>query len=282
MENDERVLFKSIKRATILAGIGMGLLLGLIMGLSVSEVVKVIMAAMTAILGAFLGFDKRSYTGVTTDDYQKEKENTLFTSLRAGWFGIAVIAGILSGMFIRTHEVFTPSVEKSVKQWTDAGYDPVYARKLVVFQRLAINPNSGEVGPVTSITRATSSNLFSAAQVASLCNNMDPDQWNNDWSVAKENILSLHISSLASLAESIETNVKDNDQKFRLLKALSGIFCAMKDHQLGLCKLGAGFDAWDKNMVTKPVAKELSSLPADQQKAMLSSLSTLFCELEKK
>ncbi len=282
MEKDEQTLFTSIKRATILSGIGMGLLLGLIMGLSVSEVVKVIMAAMTAILGAFLGFDKRSFTGMTTDDYQKDKENTLFTALRAGWFGIAVIAGILSGMFIRTHEVFTPSVEKSIKQWTDAGYDPAYARKLVVFQRLAINPTSGEVGPVTSVTRSLSSNLFSDAQVASLCNNMDPDQWKNNWPDAKESINSLKIAPLTSLAESTETNMKDNDQKFRLLKALSKIFCKMQNQELGLCKLGTGLDAWDKNDITKPVAKEIAGLSPDQQKAMLASLSNLFCELEKK
>ncbi len=111
---------------------------------------------------------------------------------------------------------------------------------------------------------------------------MDPDQWKNNWVIAKENIHSLKIASLTSLAESIETNVKDNDQKFRLLRALSGIFCAMKDHELGICKVGTGFDAWDKNTVTKPVAKEIAGLSVDQQKAMLSGLSNLFCEIEKK
>jgi len=39
METEDKRLIRSIKRATILSGIGMGLLLGIIMGLSVSETV---------------------------------------------------------------------------------------------------------------------------------------------------------------------------------------------------------------------------------------------------
>ena len=65
MEKEEKKLFSRIKTATVLSGIGMGLLLGLIMGLSVSEVVKVIMGTLTALLGAFMGFDKRSFSGMT-------------------------------------------------------------------------------------------------------------------------------------------------------------------------------------------------------------------------
>jgi uncharacterized membrane protein (Fun14 family) len=280
MEKDELALFKSIKRASILAGIGMGLLLGIIMGLSVSEVVKVIMAALTALLGAFFGFDKQSYTGVAADDYEKQKENTLFTALRAGWFGFAVVVGIFAGMFIRTHEVFTPSVEKAVKQWTDAGYDPAYARKLVTYQRLAINPGTGEAGPVTSITRTVSSNLFSAEQVATLCNNMDPDQWNNNWPTAKAAMLALNIPSLQKVAEAIEANVANDDKKFKILKQLSSIFCSMKTGNNGLCKLGTDSDSWKKLSITQPLADELGSLQPAQQKAMLQALSVLFCELE--
>jgi uncharacterized membrane protein (Fun14 family) len=281
MQKDD-VLFKKIKNASILSGIGMGLLLGLIMGLSVSEVVKVIMGAMTALLGTFLGFDKRNFSGVSAEDYSKEKENTLFTSLRAGWFGFAVVAGILSGMFIRTHEVFTPSVEKSIKQWTDAGYDAAYARKLVTFQRLAINPGTGAVEPITSITRSISSNLFSAEQVASLCNNMDPYVWKNNWAVAKEHMDSLHIPQLSLLAISIETNIKDNDQKFRLLNTLSPVFCKMQGNTIGLCKLGTGFEAWENNAVTKKVAAEIAGLPADKRQALLLNLSALVCSIEAK
>jgi uncharacterized membrane protein (Fun14 family) len=281
MEKDEQELFTSIKRASILAGIGMGLLLGLIMGLSVSEVVKVIMAALTALLGAFFGFDKQSYTGVAADDYQKQKENMLFTALRAGWFGFAVVVGIFAGMFIRTHEVFTPSVEKAVKQWTDAGYDPAYARKLVTYQRLAINPGTGEAGPVTSITRTASSNLFSAEQVVTLCNSMDPDQWNNDWPTAKAAMLALDIASLKKVAEAMDGNVTSNDKKFAILKKLSSIFCSMKSGNNGLCNLGTNFDAWKKSSITQPLTDELGSLQPVQQTAMIQALSVLFCELER-
>lgn len=145
MGTEDKKLVTSIKRATILSGIGMGLLLGIIMGLSVSETVQTIFGVLTTILGAFLGFDKRSYAGMEASEYEKEQHNTLFTALRAGWFGIAVVLGILSGIGIRTQEIFEIPVSKKVKQLTDAGFEPEYARKLIAYWKFAINPKTGEL-----------------------------------------------------------------------------------------------------------------------------------------
>ena len=128
MEKDEKKLHGSIQRATILSGIGMGLLLGVIMGLSVSEVVKVIFGILTAMLGAFLGFDKRSFAGMESAEYQKEKENTLFTALRAGWFGIAVVAGIFLGIFFRNDEGFTNYMGKNDQRYTQSAVQPRHNR----------------------------------------------------------------------------------------------------------------------------------------------------------
>ncbi|MBW4891579.1 hypothetical protein KXQ82_17770 [Mucilaginibacter sp. HMF5004] len=283
MEENDQKLFKSIKRATILSGIGMGLLLGIIMGLSVSEVVKVIMGAMTAILGAFLGFDKQSFTGIGNEEYQKIEENRLFTALRAGWFGLAVLVGIISGMYIRTHEVFTPTVSANVKQWTDAGYSEDYARKLVAYQRLGINPSTGAVGPITDAGKILQSNLFSTEQVRSLCNDLDTDPYNKNWADYKKHLLSLNISVISSLTTVIEQNVTDNEQRFSIINKLNTVICNMKTQKdTQLCKLGTDLDAWKKNELTASLAQELMTLNPDQQKAVVNTLSGLFCELEKR
>lgn len=281
MENEDRKLFRSIKRASVLSGIGMGLLLGLIMGLSVSEVVKIIMGAMTALLGAFLGFDKRSFSGMTSDEYHKEKENTLFTALRAGWFGFAVVAGLFTGIFIRTNELFTPSLEKSVEKWTDAGYAKDYALKLVAFQRLGINPVTGQAEALTAVQKQGASSLFSSQQAKDLCGATDPDQWNGDWKTAKEGILELDDKALVPVVGAIEENIPEND-RFAFLKGLQNVLCYLGEDHPALCGMGTDINAWAKNGATSAVAAEIAKLPADNQQKMLGVMSELICRLEKK
>jgi hypothetical protein len=282
MEKEEQDLVRSIKRATVLSGIGMGLLLGLIMGLSVSEVVKVIMGTLTALLGAFLGFDKRNFTGMSADDYQKDQQNALFTALRAGWFGFAVVAGILFGMWIRTHEVFTLSVNKSVQEWTDAGYDVDYARKLVTYQRLAINPSTGVVGATTEVQRAHSSNLFSAEETQSLCASIDTDLWNNDWANAKGKMTDLKIAALTTFLTAVEANVPEKF-RFRLFNGLRDIACNMNEkNNTELCNLGPDMGKWQSNDITSKTAAVISKIPQPNQKPMMEALSSLVCELGKK
>jgi hypothetical protein len=281
MDKEEKQLFNSIKTATVFSGIGMGLLLGLIMGLSVSEVVKVIMGTLTALLGVFLGFDKRTFSGMSDEDYDKDKQNTLFTALRAGWFGLAVVVGILLGMWIRTNEVFTISVARSVKQWTDAGYDSAYARKLVTYQRLAINPTTGELGPTTEVQRVHQSNLFSAEQKESLCGTIDPDRWNNDWKIAKEKMTELKIEPLTSMLAVIEINIPEN-QRFDFLYALRYLVCSLKESKnTNLCQFGTDLSKWQNNEVTSRIAVEVARLPAENQRKMMGELNNLVCQLEK-
>lgn len=279
MEKEERKLLIGIKRATILSGIGMGLLLGVIMGLSVSEVVKVIFGILTAMLGAFLGFDKRSFAGMEAAEYQKEKENTLFTALRAGWFGLAVVAGIFLGMYVRTQEVFTISVSESVKQYTKAGYAPEEARKLVLFQRLGINPTTGELGPVTEVQRAHQSNLFSAEQAQELCGATDPDQWNNDWELASKELIALDPNIMTAVVEETGNSVPA-DHRFAILKALNKLFCQLGTGKTNFCALGTDLNQWKKEPSLSLMVSELTKLEEKSRQKMLIVLSELVCKVE--
>jgi len=279
MDNEEKKLFNSMKRATILSGIGMGLLLGIIMGLSVSEVVKVIFGVLTALLGAFLGFDRRSFAGMEAEEYEKEKHNTLFTSLRAGWFGLAVVAGILSGMWIRTHEIFTISVKDSVKQYTDAGFEPEYARKLVTYKRFAINPGTGELGEITEVQRAGQAALFTAGDKATLCGKIDPDLWNDDWQMAKNAMLEIDKKSLTKLVQAIELNVP-GDRRFEFLRGLRVMVCEMNSKPTAFCKMGTDLEKWQNNEDTSAIATVVASLQPENQLLMMKALSAMVCQLE--
>ncbi|TVQ19199.1 MAG: hypothetical protein EA361_00945 [Bacteroidetes bacterium] len=279
MENEDKKLMISMRRAAILSGTGMGLLLGLIIGLSVSEVVKVIMGSLTVLLGAFLGFDRRNFSGMDKETYTKDKNETLLTSLRAGWFGLAVVAGILVGMWIRAQEVFTISIEKRVEQYTNAGYDTSYALKLVAYERLGINPQTGEAGEITTLQRSHQSNLFSAEDIQSLCSNIDPDLWNNDWERAKQAMQELGVSSLTALATVAENNIPENE-RFEFLAALRFMVCMMQRQETAICKLGTDIDKWRDFNVTRPLAEEVEKLPNVNQRNMMNALSKLVCQLE--
>jgi len=280
MGTEDKKLITSIKRATILSGIGMGLLLGIIMGLSVSETVQTIFGILTTALGAFLGFERRSYTGMESAEYQKEQHNTLFTALRVGWFGIAVVVGILSGLWMRTQEVFKFTIAESVQQWTDAGYDSAYARKLVTYQRLAIDPNTGELGEVTEVQKAGMGILFNAADRATLCGTIDPDNWDNNWQTAKDAMLEIDKAPLSKLVEAIEINVPE-DQRFDFLKALRILVCEMNQKTTRFCNLGSDLGKWQNNEDTAAIAAEIVKLPADKQRKMMEVLSAMVCQLEK-
>jgi hypothetical protein len=279
METTDNKLIRSIKIATIFSGLGMGLLLGIIMGLSASEVVQTIFGVLTALLGAFLGFDRRSFSGMEAEEYEKEKYNALYTGLRAGSFGIAVVVGILSGMYIRTQEVLTMSVEKRIKQWTDADFEPDYARKLVAYQMLSIDPQTGETGPLTEVQRITQGVLFNAAQRASLCGTIDPGSWNGDWQQAKKAMLDLDMDPVTELVKVIESDVP-NAIRFDFLWGLRVLVCEMRPEK-AFCKFGTDLQRWLKDNDTYTIAAEIAKLNIDSQRNVMRVLSDMVCQLEK-
>jgi hypothetical protein len=213
-------------------------------------------------------------------EYQKEQHNTLFTALRVGWFGIAVVVGILSGLWIRTHEVFKFTIAQSVQHWTDAGYDSAYARKLVTYQRLAIDPNTGELGELTEIQKAGMGILFNAVDRATLCGTIDPDNWDNNWQTAKDAMLEINKVPLTKLVEAIEINVPE-DQRFDFLRGLRILVCEMNRKTTRFCDLGGDLNKWLNNEDTSAIAIEVAKLQPANQTRMMEVLSAMVCQLEK-
>jgi hypothetical protein len=237
------------------------------------------MAALTALLGVFLGFDKRNFSGMDKETYQKDKNETLLTSLRAGWFGLAVVAGILFGMWIRTNQVMTISVKDSVQQWIDAGYDSAYARKLVAYERLAINPNTGETGEIGAMQRSHQAGLFNAQAISNITNAIDTLNWGNDWKFAKQELLYLQNAALTELVSEIEINIPEND-RFAFLGSLRGLITSLSE-KTTFCNFGSDLKKWQDNEVTNPVAVQVIKLPPKNQNKIMNSLSKLVCDLEK-
>jgi hypothetical protein len=102
-------------------------------------------------------------------------------NVKLGSFGLAMVAGILFGMKVRTHELFSPTINDRVNVWLDAGYDSIAARKFVAFEKLGIDPLSGEVKVSGGeIQKSNTSALFNTNSQKDLSTRMDTTFFTGD------------------------------------------------------------------------------------------------------
>ncbi len=223
--SDEQVM-KPRSFPQIFAGAGMGLLVGLIIGLSVSPVVQVILGALASLLGAFLGLQdwKISEQGATLQDGANQAMiKATLTGLRMGSFGFAVAAGILLGIFFRTHGVLSVPVEQEVAKWIEAGYSADYARKLVAFEKLGINPETGTVEATTALQNKGQTVLFSDLDAQKLCDDLEPSQYGENIETILEAYRAYGDDAVVNLAGMIEK--MPPDQQLPLHFAVWEVIC---------------------------------------------------------
>ncbi len=157
----------------VFSGLGIGLLVGLIVGMSVSPVVSIILGALVSLLAVFLGLQNE---GSAEAESPKALSRVRANGVRIGSFGFACVAGIMLGVYIRAHQVFSAPIEQQVAKWTNAGYDPAEARKLVAFQQLGVKPTGVEIVQ-GELQKGGSSALFADLAEINLCNQLDPGRY---------------------------------------------------------------------------------------------------------
>lgn len=111
----------------IFAGLGLGLLIGIVIGLSIAEVTGVILAALTSLLAAFFGLRSSS---------DGEKGNQVII----GTFGFSCIIAILLGIFVRTHNLFSPSIEKDIETYKKVKLTDKEIKELILFKEFGLVP----------------------------------------------------------------------------------------------------------------------------------------------
>lgn len=109
------------------AGIGLGLLVGTIIGLSIAQVTGIILAALTSILAAFFGFKETKDAG---------RGNQIII----GTFGFTCLIAILLGVFLRTHNAFSPSLSQNLQAYKEANFSNEEIKKIMLFKDLGIVP----------------------------------------------------------------------------------------------------------------------------------------------
>jgi hypothetical protein len=109
------------------AGIGLGLLVGTIIGLSIAQVTGIILAALTSILAAFFGF-------------KETKDAGQGNQIIIGTFGFTCLIAILLGVFLRTHNAFSPSLSQDLQPYKEANFSNEEIKKIMLFKDLGIVP----------------------------------------------------------------------------------------------------------------------------------------------
>jgi hypothetical protein len=154
------------------AGIALGILVGGLVGLSTSPVAANFLGAMTALLVAFFGL-RGSNAGA--EDDSGNATTSAAGSIRIAAFSLACLIAIVLSVAARTHDLFSPSAQAQVQQWTSAGYSAQEARQLAAYKMIGILPARSTAA--TAAPNASSSVLFGSA--ADECRQLDPSSFAN-------------------------------------------------------------------------------------------------------
>lgn len=119
---------KSKRRKEIFAGLGLGALIGIIIGLSIAQVTGIILGALTSLLAAFFGLREKK---------SEDSENHLIV----GTFGIACIAFIFIGLYVRTHNLISPSLQSQKEEYKNIGFSEEEIKKIFLIKEFGVVPS---------------------------------------------------------------------------------------------------------------------------------------------
>jgi hypothetical protein len=95
-------------KLSLFGGAGIGLLFGIIMGTSVEPLVTTMFGALTAILAAILGLNDKNFNNAK--------------AVRIGAFGFFCVIGAYFGLFVRSHNLLSPSLVGMKEEYLAVGY----------------------------------------------------------------------------------------------------------------------------------------------------------------
>lgn len=168
--------------ADIFAGGGLGLLLGVVVGLTTSPVAAIVVGALTSLLAVFLGLDGSEAA---------ERAGVRANALRIGSLGLATVAGVGIGLYVRINNPLAVAPATQLAAWTSAfPNDPTLAKQMMVFERTGIAPSAftyGQAAPTApvdvtvqeNVAVAKSAVLFSSLAGFDACGRLDPARFSD-------------------------------------------------------------------------------------------------------
>jgi hypothetical protein len=204
----------------ILAGASLGALVGLLVGLSSSPVVSTVVGALATALVTLLGF---ALPANAAKDVSQATTTLTHSAARIAAFGFTCVAALLSGLYIRTHALLSPSVQEQVAEIQNAHYTAEQARQWVAFKNLGApetdvpaNQRLPDAGK-----QLTSASILFAGGNEGNCQYFDTGRYKN--TDEQLNALRLQGGTYADYANKIAT--LDPARQRTELDALKFLFC---------------------------------------------------------
>ncbi len=207
------------------------LFMGTLVGLSSTPIVSGVVATLTGLLGLILGLTNKdkSTSDVAVEKQETEsRANQLAQKLKnkqidysaIGVFGLAALAGVFLGLYVRTVQPWHPTPAERFAQWKDIGIEDQRIGELIVFEQLGLLPEGLKRSDDAVDRTIRSPVLFSAD--ASIIAKMEPDNF-----PSLDALRSAWIDQGGSWAESAkrvqEKNLPDSEERkaFELIWSLA-------------------------------------------------------------
>jgi len=147
-------------KKNIFAGLGLGLLIGTIIGLSIAQVTGIILGALTSLLAAFFGL-------------RSNKDGEIGNQIIIGTFSISCLLSIFFGLYIRTHNLLSPSLSSEIKEYKNAYFDTAEIKKIILFKELGLIPDGYNFSKEKKQTNRQTALMAGNQGVIDLCNAVD-------------------------------------------------------------------------------------------------------------
>lgn len=175
--------------AMVAAACGLGLLTGLLVGLSTAGVTASVVSALLAMAAGVAALTGVTNPFLPTGDSAAGRSATHNWALLA--FALAAVAGLGGGLWVRTHDLLSPSPQEVAARWQAAGLSKESAARLAVLQLTGatLAEDGGMEAAADNQPSALASVLFSVV-AAEDCQRTDPsrapdaDEARTAWSLA--------------------------------------------------------------------------------------------------
>ena len=221
----------------IYSGSGIGLLIGVLMGLAVSPTVGVIIGALASILAVLLGLNDTQFSNAK--------------AVRIGSFGFACVLGAFLGIFVRTHNLLSPSPQALLQTYTKLGFSEPEVRDFIAYKEFGIldekwkmadtqivtttgadgdKKSSGETKITGSLARSShASVLFSADVNLSSCHSLEDMETLPPTEIVSN--FKMEEGAWSMMASLAEADLKAEDAKLFLVAMRNGL-CGQSDGKI--------------------------------------------------
>lgn len=206
----------------VFASMGIGSLIGLLVGLSASPVVGIVVGALAALVAPVIEM-RLAEVGGSSDNKEVSIARQKLVGLRAGFFCITCIVGVLSGVLMRTHQVLSPSAptwREQLEELKSIGVDTATAQSLVVARILSQPPIPNHLGGGKD--DVLSSVLFGGTE--DRCQQLSVDQFLTV-SAAANYYRNSQEPSLAHIAEAVDQFTVPEADKKKVMRAVLEAVC---------------------------------------------------------